>query len=359
MPFSRPTLNDLIDRVSTDIASRLPGSSTALLRRSLAGVLARAEAGAVHSLYGYLEFIARQALPDTAEDEYLLRWSSIWLPNGRKQATYANGLNAVQLTGTPGSVVPAGTFLVRTDGIQFVTLEAVSVGISGVAVSVRAELPGASSNTAAGVALSLLQPVTGVRSSALVVSPGIDGGVEQESIEALRARVINRIQKPPQGGSKDDYETWALEVPGVTRAWVYPLQMGPGTVTVIVADDSAVTAPIPSAATVAAAQAYISDDSRKPVTAEVFVVAPTVLTVNVSIQLSPNTLATQSAVLAELKDLFLREAEPGGLIPISKIREAASIATGVNDSNVLVPSGNVQAATGQIPILGSVTWGSL
>ena len=103
MPFSRPTLNELIDRVSTDIASRLPGASTTLLRRSLAGVLARAEAGAVHSLYGYLEFIARQALPDTAEEEYLLRWSSIWLPRGRKPATYANGLNAVCLLYTSPS----------------------------------------------------------------------------------------------------------------------------------------------------------------------------------------------------------------------------------------------------------------
>ena len=359
MPFSRPTLNELIDRVSTDIASRLPGASTTLLRRSLAGVLARAEAGAVHSLYGYLEFIARQALPDTAEEEYLLRWSSIWLPRGRKPATYANGLNAVQLTGTSGSIVPAGTFLVRDDGVQFITLSAVVLGSLGATVSVRAELSGTAGNTAAGVQLSLLQPVSGVRSSALVIAPGIDGGVEQESIEALRARVINRIQKPPQGGSKDDYETWALEVPGVTRAWVYPLQMGPGTVTVIVADDNAVTAPIPSAATVEAARQYISDDSRKPVTAEVFVVAPTTLVVNVSVQTSPNTLATQAAITAELKDLFLREAKPGGVIPISKIREAVSIATGVNDSNVLIPTGNVQSATGQIPVLGTITWGTI
>lgn len=357
MPFSRPTLNDLIDRVSTDIASRLPGSSTALLRRSLAGVLARAEAGAVHSLYGYLEFIARQAIPDTAEDEYLIRWASIWLPNGRKPATYANGVNAVQLTGTVGAVVPVGTFLVRTDGVQFLTLEAVAIGANGAAVSVRAELPGSSSNTAAGVSLSLLQPVTGVRSTALVTSPGIDGGVEQESYEALRSRLINRIQKPPQGGSKDDYETWALEVPGVTRAWVYPMQLGPGTVTVIVANDQSANPPIPSAATVQAAQDYISDDSRKPVTAEVYVLAPTTLAVNISVKLSPNTLATQAAVMAELKDLFLREAEPGGVIPISKIREAVSIATGVNDSIVVSPINNVQAATGQIPVLGSVTWG--
>lgn len=357
MPFARPTLNDLIERVSTDIASRLPGASTTLLRRSLAGILARAEAGAVHSLYGYLDFIARQALPDTAEDEYLLRWASIWLPNGRKPATFANGINAVQLTGTAGSPVPAGTMLVRNDGVQFRTLSDVALGSSGALVSVRAETPGSASNTAAGVSISLLQPVTGVRSSALVVAPGIGGGVDQETIEALRARVINRIQKPPQGGSKDDYETWALEVPGVTRAWIYPRQMGPGTVTVIIADDEAATAPVPSPATVAAAQDYI--DERRPVTAEVFVAAPSTLTINMSIRLLPNTLATQAAARAELEDLFLREAEPGGKIPISKIREAVSIATGVEDNIVESPSADIQGAVGQIPVLGSIAWSTL
>lgn len=359
MPFLRPTLNELIDRVSTDIASRLPGVSAALLRRSLAGILARAEAGAVHSLYGYLEFIARQALPDTAEDEFLLRWSSIWLPNGRKPATYANGINAVQLTGIDGSVVPSGTLFVRTDGIQFVTLQDALLGPAGALASVRAVEAGSAGNTLPGVQISLLQPVTGVRSEALVVSPGIGGGVDQERPEALRARVINRIQKPPQGGSKDDYETWALEVPGVTRAWVYPLQLGPGTVTVIVADDSSATAPIPSPATVQAAQSYINDPVRKPVTAEVFVVAPSTLTVNVNVALSPNTIATQAAVLAELRDLFLREAEPGGQILISKLREAASIATGVNDSSIVSPTGNIQAGVGQIPVLGTVSWSSI
>ena len=37
---------------------------------------------------------------------------------------------------------------------------------------------------------------------------------------------------PPHGGNSSDYVTWALEVPGVTRAWVPPVPLIPGAVTV-------------------------------------------------------------------------------------------------------------------------------
>lgn len=356
MPFARPTLTELRERVVTDIASRLPGMSTSLLRRSLAGILANAEAGAVHSLYGYLDFIARQALPDTAEEEYLLRWAAIWLPEGRKEATYANGINAVRVTGTTGLPMPAGTLLVRSDGLQYYTLnDLVSTGSD--LVTVAASLPGSTYNTAAGVQLQLLVPVTGFDSAAIVVAPGITGGVDQESIEALRARVIARIQQPPQGGSKSDYETWALEVPGVTRAWVYPLELGPGTVTVRIANDDITTGYIPSAAVVAAAQAYIK--AKAPVTAEVYVLAPVSQTVPMTISISPDTTATRAAVVAELQDLFFRTAAPGGTIPISKIREAVSVASGVNDSRIDSPTTDQTSITGNLLNLGTITWGTL
>lgn len=357
MPFERPTLTDLIDRVSADIASRLPGMSKTLLRRSLAGILARAEAGAVHSLYGYLDFIARQALPDTAEDEYLIRWANIWLKRGRKAATYAAGANAVMISGTLGAPVEKGTVFVRSDGLQYVTTEdAVLTSKTGL-VSVQALTPGAASNTGTGVSLSLLQPVRDINSAAVVVSPGIIGGIDQETLEQLRIRLIRRIQMPPQGGNADDYETWALEVPGITRAWVYPRAMGPGTVSVVVANDDAATAPIPDAATVAAADAYIQQ--LRPVTATVYVVPVATFPIDMTIKLLPNTLTTQAAAMAELEDLFLREGKPGGTMLISKLREAVSVAAGVTDSAIVTPTANVTATVNRIPVPGNITWSDL
>ena len=96
MPFARPTLNELIDRVTTDISGRVTGVESAVLRRSLLGILARSEAGAVHMLYGFLEWAARQAIIDTAEKEYLERWAAIW-KIFRKPADYAEGIESADV----------------------------------------------------------------------------------------------------------------------------------------------------------------------------------------------------------------------------------------------------------------------
>ena len=48
------------------------------LRRAEAEVYARALAGAVHGLYGYIEWAATQVIYDTAEDDMLVRWAGIW-----------------------------------------------------------------------------------------------------------------------------------------------------------------------------------------------------------------------------------------------------------------------------------------
>jgi uncharacterized phage protein gp47/JayE len=102
MAFSRPTLTELVTRIEADYVSRLTGGGT-LLRRSVVKVLARVHAGAMHLLYGFAAYIAKQLMPDTAEAEFLERWAAIW-GIFRKLATYTT-FNAV-FTGTNGTVIP-------------------------------------------------------------------------------------------------------------------------------------------------------------------------------------------------------------------------------------------------------------
>ena len=104
MPFNRPPLDLLIARSAASMQSRLPGTD-AVLRRSLTGIVARMSAGTEHGLYGYLDWLARQLMPDTAEEEHLERWASIWGVS-RKAAGHASG--DVSITGTPGAVLPEG-----------------------------------------------------------------------------------------------------------------------------------------------------------------------------------------------------------------------------------------------------------
>lgn len=352
MPFARPTLTEIIDRVVFDISSRITGVEGAVLRRSLIGILGRAEAGAVHLLYGYLDWIANQVIPDTAETEFLERWCAIWGVI-RKPASFSTG--QVTFTTAIGSIITAGTVVQRQDGMQYEVLNEVTSSGSTVTADVQALTSGAASNTAAGVIVSLLSPVAGVQSNAVVSSGGLTSGADVEDDDSLRARLIQRIQEPPQGGAAADYITWALEVPGVTRAWVYPLQMGAGTVTVMfVADNNDPIIPSPDLVE----DVYDHIEIKRPVTAELFVVAPVADALNMTIKLSPNTAEVRAAVTAELNDLITRMAEPGGTIYISKIREAVSTAAGEDNNQVVTPIADVVSATGHMSVLGTITFQS-
>jgi len=349
MPFNRPALADLIARAQADIESRLPGAD-ASLRRSLLNVLARIHAGSVHALYGYLDWLAKQLMPDTAEAEHLERWSSVWGVN-RLAATYATG--SVTLTGT--GTIPAGASLVRADGVEY-SVDAETIITASGAVAITAVNAGEAGNASAGSRLTLVSPIAGVQPQGVVAS--LTGGADTEADEALRARLLARIQQPPHGGASFDYEAWALEAhPDVTRAWVYPLELGVGTVTVRVMTDDATADGIPASTVIDAVQAHI--DAERPVTAAVTVVAPVAVPLSLSIGLSPNTSVVQAAVEAELRDLLRREAEPGGTVLVSHIREAISIAAGEFDHVLTSPTADVSHTTGQIATLGSITWSDL
>ena len=105
----------------------------------------------------------------------------------------------------------------------------------------------------------------------MVLAPGLSGGVARESLESLRSRVIRSYRVIPHGGAASDYETWALEVPGVTRAWCRGGLLGPGTVTVFIMRDED-PQPVPNDEQLAEVQEYI--EPLRPVTAEVHVQRP-------------------------------------------------------------------------------------
>jgi uncharacterized phage protein gp47/JayE len=204
MPFSRPTLDQLINRTSADISSRL--GIGPLLARSTLGVIGRVLAGAAHQLYGYLDWIARQVMPDTAELEHLERWASIWGIQ-RKAASFAVG--NITFTGTNGTVIPTGTRLQRSDGAQFDTTADATVSAGTATAAVTAVLAGAAGNSAAGVGLTLVSPLAGVTSTASVAAGGLTAGADTESDDSLRARLLDRIRQAPHGGSRFDYTKWA------------------------------------------------------------------------------------------------------------------------------------------------------
>lgn len=347
MPFERPILPAQIDRARNDLLSRL--GLEEVLRRSDMEAYARVIAGEVHGLYGYADYIARNVIIDTADTDYLDRFASIWLTVPRKAATPATG--SVTMTTAVGAFIPAGTILVALDGANYETAADATAAGSSTVIAVNAAVAGEAGNREAGQTLSLISPVSGVQPAG--VAGEISGGSDTEDDDSLRARLIARIQQPPHGGSADDYHTWALEVPGVTRAWVFPGEMGVGTVTVrFVRDDD--VSPIPDSGEVAAVQAYI--DALRPVTAQVYVVAPVAIDIDFTIDLSPDTAPIRAAVEAELMDFLRREGAPGATLYRSRMIESISSAAGEFSHVMSVPAADIVLTSSQIPILGTITW---
>lgn len=363
MPFTRPTLNQLIERVDADIKGGL--NITTVLRRSFLGVISRAMAGLSHLLHGYLDFISLQTLPDTGEEDTVKRWATMF-DVARKEATFAE-FN-IDIVFTDAATVAQNTLYQREDGTQyFLDAEVSSPGAGTVQGKLIAQVSGENGNVQVGDTLSLISPIANVESDALATIIIIDAE-DQESLEAWRARLITRLRLPPLGGSANDYVQWALEVPGVTRAWVLPLYLGPGTVGVSFVEDDE-TPIIPSPAKVAEVADYIEE--RKPVTALVTVFAPVEAPMDMTIKIKPNTSEVQANIISELEDLVKRDATlagsykaPGetndGSILLSKINQAISIAVGIEDHEIVdintLPPANVVPSDGELITLGTITW---
>jgi uncharacterized phage protein gp47/JayE len=349
MAFHRPTLAELVERIQQDLVSRLALESP-ILRRSVAYILARVIAGAAHMLHGHIAYLSRQVFPDQSDREFLLRQGALFGLTLRP-AGYAS--RDVEFSGLPGMLIPKGTVLIRADGAEYTTNADAKIIARRAVVTVTARIAGAKGTLEQGESLSLRSPIAGVASTATVLADNAVDGSDEESIESFRARVIERMRSPPHGGNKADYEAWAKEIPGVTRAWCYPTEDGAGTVTVrFVRDDD--DSPIPDSGEVAVMQAHL--EALAPVTAAVTALAPVASPLDVTVHIVPDTAATRAAVEAELRDLLRREAEPGKTVLLSRIRNAIGDAEGVADYTLTSPAADVTHATGHMAVLGVVTF---
>lgn len=353
MPFNRKTPKQVVDGLNTEIDAAFPNADSRV-RFTVENMLARVIAMASHELYGFIDYLSKQMLPITAVAEWLLRHCETWKVY-QKVAAPAKG--STQFTGTNGLIIPAGTIVRRSDNAEYSVDADVTVS-GGVAIAnVTASVAGAAGGSVSGTRLSLTSPIPGVASDSFVTADGLTQGTDIESEDLVRGRLLTRIQNPPHGGAKHDYEFWAMEVPGVTRAWCYPKQYGLGTVGIIFVMDDKVGTIIPSAGEVQAVADYI--ETVRPVCPEITVIAPTPIAVNFEIHLNPNTLVVQNAVQAELEDFFRRESVPGEPLFLSRINEAISAADGEFDHVLVTPSANVTRTYGQLSTLGVITWGAI
>ncbi|CNI62021.1 baseplate J/gp47 family protein [Yersinia enterocolitica] len=331
MPHMTPTVEVIRSNILRDIRNLLADAD--ISENSDYYIRASTIASCVAGIYQDQGWIIRQIFADTADIEFLelhCRTRGIV----RKPANTATG--TIDLTGEPNATVASGLTVTR-DALSFVTTQQATIGLDGkLTMTAQAATPGTGGNTAQVMSGTLSSTPDGVDTTVII---GImRGGTDQESPEDLLARYLDLIRRPPAGGNKYDYKRWALEVTGVTAAFVYPLRRGLGTVDIVITSADG----LPSETIIAATQAHIDD--VRPVTAKSsLVMAPTIKTfdIDVNVTLSGITFDAAETLIKETLNNYVNRLMPGESFIRSQAEMLVSLITGVTDRQIISPINNV------------------
>jgi uncharacterized phage protein gp47/JayE len=363
MPAPLPTPEELARRAEARLEAALkrirPDASPAAIARAvrsekgLLGAIARAHATGLYGTHLHLSWNVRQLMPDTAEAEYLIRHAAIWGVY-RRPATKAVGF--AQFTGIAGTAIPAGLELrLPAGGLALTSAGGVLDGAGEATIALEAAEGGLLGNTAGGASLPIVTVQAGLDPQAAVLdADGMAGGAEEETDEALLARVLVEIREPGHGGAKHDYRIWIQNSFAAAKIAPVPLWVGPGSVGVVVAMGSAVEPRVPIPAELAAMAAHL--DGLRPVTAEVYVLPVVLLAVPLQLAVVPDTLPVRAAVEAAARAHFAAEAGIGERFARSRLSEALSAASGEYRHYFTLPAADVVPDRDELPVPGLVTW---
>ncbi len=163
--------------------------------------------------------LTAEILPDTASDAYVLRHARL-IGLDLKPAVAA--VHTISVTGSVGASWATTDRLTSAGGVVFVPTAGGSLGSTAGSLSVRALEAGTGGNLAADAVLQWSTAPAGMDTSATLVATTTPG-VDVESYRSLARRVLAWWKERPGSGNRADWRDWCESVPGVDRAFVYPL----------------------------------------------------------------------------------------------------------------------------------------
>ena len=270
-----------------------PATGLSSMAGSFADSMIGPAARRVSELYKALPAVLSMLFVDPTSGRFLDLVGEDYHNLTRREGTKAKC--SMDLFGTAGTVVPAGTTVLTATGLRFATLATVSIGADGRAVcQLEALEVGAAYNIQAGSITGMWVNISGLSS---YFNTEATGGTDRESGQQLYDRIDEARKYPRTSGNGWDFRGWALEVAGVGEAKVVELADGPGTVGLVLVDSTGAPA---SDEMVAAALANIM--AKKPIGATPTVEAAAALDITVAA-----TVTVQGVSLDEVK----RELEAG------------------------------------------------
>ena len=277
----------------------------------------------------------------------------------RHKKTYAEGV--VYVTGNPNATLPIGSLVAKAGAITYKTMADLTLDSTGNGfVKIIATNAGSEYNSKIGE-INLF-PVKYVGILTVTNREAITNGYDDETIDSLYNRYINKVSKPSTGGNVYDYENWALSISEVGYAKCIPAEeLGQGgVVKVIIADNNNRKA---NAKLIKKVHDYI--ESVRPVlagTLQVITVTEvnTNITADVEIDTSTTLNEVENAFKKELGRYFKENVHNSKKISIAKMQSILMSLSGVTDcSNLLINGRNTNLILGEeeIAVLNSVSLG--
>lgn len=213
-----PTTKEIADLVLAEIESKLnqtsPPQDVAFNR-----VLSRVFALLFTMLYKYGADRSMQNLALTASDLVELQKIGGEYDTPIKPAEAA--VLKILLPADDGTVIPASvSFIGDLNQISY-TPDASATATGGYAeITVQAAVAGTIGTLKLDDTLTMTRQIAGAGTSAFV-GEVLFIGVDEESKEDYRQRILDVIRAKPGGGNAVDYKLWAQAVAGVSEAFVY------------------------------------------------------------------------------------------------------------------------------------------
>lgn len=211
-----------------------PATGLSSMAGSFADSVIGPAAQRVSELYKALPAVLSMLFVDPTSGRFLDLVGQDYHNLTRREGTKAKC--SMDLFGTAGTVVNAGTTFLTATGLRFVTLSTVAIGADGRAVcQLEAMEVGAAYNIQAGAITGMWVNISGLSS---YYNTQASGGTDRESGQQFFERIEEARQRPRTSGNGWDFRGWALEVSGIGEAKVVELADGPGTVGLVLVDST-------------------------------------------------------------------------------------------------------------------------
>lgn len=266
----------------------------------------------------------------------------------------SNNQFTYQVSGSP--VTPATGTITATEVYTFIPVEAGNFG--------------SLQNSGSGSNFTLTSPISNVDDSAIVTFNGIVGGIDIESDENYRIRILERTANFTAPFTKSGLPIFIKQfITGITRIWIKEATPTAGSTEIYFVRDNDTNIIPTSQQLIDVKNLIISGnnltDGIKPANmsdSAVYLLAPTAVTVDFTFSsLSPNTENMQKAITNSLTDFFKSDQIILSQDVLENEYSNAIFNTLDSNGNVptftlLSPTGDISINNGELAILGNITY---